>query len=329
MARIRNVVGIDISKKTLDLALYLDFEYAESFKIDNTPEAILDFITHIKKLNCKISNTVLCAEETGIYGTFLKQFSVKHKWKISFESPLKVNRSIGVVKGKSDKKDAVLIGDYAIKNLANLNFYIPERKIISEQKYLDVALERLENARKQLLSSRKCYEEFNLLPFDQSYVLTLASIDKDIKNIKERISNLVLQDERLNHLYQIVTSVPGIGDKIFRSIIIYTNEFKSFDCPQKFASYCTIAPFRDTSGTSLDRRGRNSNMGNRKLKPLLHLSVLTALRTKNSHFYHYYMRRKNAGYQGLKLINALRNKIIRTIFACVRDQRQYEPADKF
>lgn len=63
---------VDISKRTLDFVLYLDMEYFKNYKIENSLEEIYSFIELIKLEACKVSNTIFCAESTGIYGHFLE-----------------------------------------------------------------------------------------------------------------------------------------------------------------------------------------------------------------------------------------------------------------
>lgn len=324
MARIRHVIGIDISKKTLDLALFFDGEYAESFKILNTPEDILEFEKHVKTLGCKLSNTIFCAEETGIYGTFLKRFSLKRKWRICFESALRIRWSIGIVKGKSDKADAKRIADYAVKNLKNLKYYQPERPVIEDLRYYNSAILRLSNAKKMLMASQKCQSEFQVPEISTAYIASISMIEKDINRMEDLIVSLIENDQKLSELHRIVCSVPGVGKRLFREMIIATNEFKDFDCPRKFASYATIAPFRDTSGTTINRRSKTSKIGDPQMKTLLHLCTIACLRNKESHIYRYYVRRKAENYTGYRLMNALRNKIVHAIFSCVRNMQQYQ-----
>lgn len=323
MARIRHVVGIDISKKTLDLALLLDGEYTESFKIQNNPEDIKEFEKLIKKIGCKMSNTIFCAEETGLYGEFLKQFAQQSKWRICFDSPLRIHRSLGIAKGKSDKADAYRIGDYALKNLKSLIYYTPPRKVIQDLRYYDTAIGRLSKAHVLLDSKRKCNLEFNMPVYSDAYLRSMSNVEGDIKRLEKCIDELISGDERLAKLKEVVCSVPGIGPKLFRALIITTNEFKDFDCPKKYASYCAVAPFRNESGTSLKRRSRGTDIGNKSMKSLLHISVISSIRNKSSHFYRYYARRKEENYKGMKLMNALRNKMIHTIFSCVRNMQPY------
>jgi hypothetical protein len=40
--------------------------------------------------------------------------------------------------------------------------------------------------------------------------------------------NMIRQDERLHRLYEILTSIDGIGNHVATELIIFTNEFKNF-----------------------------------------------------------------------------------------------------
>ena len=91
--------------------------------------------------------------------------------------------------------------------------------------------------------------------------------------IKETIEN----DERLNELFNLVTSVDGIGKITATQIIISTNEFKSINEPKKFACYSGVAPFEYSSGSSVRGRTRVSKMANKQMKQLLHMAALSSI----------------------------------------------------
>ena len=59
------------------------------------------------------------------------------------------------------------------------------------------------------------------------------------------------------------------------------------------------------------------------MKVLFHLAAMSAIST-NGELRDYYLRKVEEGKNKMAIINAVRNKIIHRIFACVRDQRKYE-----
>ena len=59
------------------------------------------------------------------------------------------------------------------------------------------------------------------------------------------------------------------------------------------------------------------------MKVLFHLAAMSAISTQGE-LRDYYLRKVEEGENKMALVNAVRNKIIHRIFACVRDQRKYE-----
>ena len=106
-------------------------------------------------------------------------------------------------------------------------------------------------------------------------------------------------------------------------IIITTNEFKDIKDPKKFACYAGLAPFVKESGL-MKGKARVSHLANKKMKTLFHMSALVAI-NHNPDMKKYYERKvieekKNK----MLVINAIRNKLVLRIFACVNQNRQYE-----
>jgi transposase len=134
---------------------------------------------------------------------------------------------------------------------------------------------------------------------------------------------LIGSDERLAKLFKYVSSVKGVGFVTAVHIIVSTNEFISISEPKKFACYAGVVPFEHSSGTSVRGKTRVSKLANKNIKTLLHLSALTAIR-KDGDLHEYYNRKLAEGKNKMSVINAIRNKIVLRIFACVRNEKQYE-----
>ncbi len=71
--------------------------------------------------------------------------------------------------------------------------------------------------------------------------------------MEKKIKALIKEDDSLKHLFELVSSVDGVGEVVFCEMVIATarrpgNEFKLFSCPRKFACYrpaarSGVAPF--------------------------------------------------------------------------------------
>ena len=65
------------------------------------------------------------------------------------------------------------------------------------------------------------------------------------------IENAIEEDDQLQHSLKLLCSIPGIGLVTAVALILVTNNFTAFNDSRKFASYCGVAPFEHTSGTSI------------------------------------------------------------------------------
>ncbi len=151
----------------------------------------------------------------------------------------------------------------------------------------------------------------------------IEALEKQITDVEKKIKMLIKEDVSLKHLFELVTSVDGVGEVVFCEMVIATNEFKLFSCPRKFACYSGVAPFEHTSGTSIRGGTRISHLANKQMKKLLHMAALSVVSGKGE-MADYYHRKVEQGKNKMLVLNAVRNKIIHRVFACIRENRKYE-----
>lgn len=160
--------------------------------------------------------------------------------------------------------------------------------------------------------------------FDKLFEKSLSAINEDLIALRREMELIIEGDERLKSLVLIMKSVPCIGTVIATQIIIHTNEFKNINSAKKFASYCGIAPFDWTSGTSLKGKSKVSHIANKEMKASLHLAAMGCIRQKGSELSDYYLRKQKEGKNNMAILNAMRNKLIHRIFACVKNNSVYK-----
>lgn len=319
-------LGIDISKKTLDVALTTDAKQFVEARLDNNVASINVFIRDLKK-QLKLKQLIVCAEHTGIYSYPLLSVLAEKKVRVCIEPALQIKQSQGMTRGKSDPVDARRIASYALKNQHNLRFWAPERESIQKLKALLATRERLIKIRKQLEvpidESQNFIEKKILKSIGAHCQSSLDSVRRDIKKIEITISELVKADDRISQQLRYATSVTGIGKIVGLNVIIATGEFERIADPKKFACYSGVAPFEHCSGSSVRGRTRVSKMANMTIKTLLHLAAMSAINTKGE-LQDYYNRRLVEGKNKMAVINAVRNKLITRVYACVRQQKLYQ-----
>jgi transposase len=320
-------LGIDISKKKFDAALTIDGKNFHEVQIENQAKPIESFFRELKRQLSSLSKLIVCLEHTGIYCQPLLDYLVKNQIRVCVEPALQIKQSQGMTRGKNDRIDAKRIALYALKNRENLAFWKPQRHCIQKLKALLTTRERLVKIRVQLeVPLREC-EEFIEPSIRKEMVRhchkTLNSVQGDIDKIEQAIEQLVKEDSQLREQCALATSVPGIGKITALNMIVSTSEFTRIAEAKKFACYAGVAPFEHISGSSIRGKTRVSKMANMTLKKLLHLAAMSAIQCCEE-LKAFYQRKVAAGKNKMSVINAVRNKLISRVFACIKNNRKYQ-----
>lgn len=319
--------GIDVSKKTLDVALLKEGTIVSTHVIENNQTVIQNFFqTYSKQLQLAGDDVWVCMEHTGIYNYLLLDVLEKLKFKICVEPALQIIKSQGMTRGKSDVIDAKRIAQYGYKNREDLKIWRPQRLTLQKIKALLSQRNRLVKVKYQLETPiQECagfLDSQIVKTLKSSTKATLKAIEKDLKKLEVQIDELVHLDKKLSIQYQRATSVTGIGPITALNMIISSGEFEQIKKPKQFACHAGVAPFEHTSGTSIKGRTRVSKMADLSLKKLLHMAALSAIQCEGE-MKAYYSRKVNEGKNKMSVINAVRNKLINRVFVCINQDRDY------
>jgi transposase len=321
-------LGIDVSKKKLDTALTLDGANMHENQIQNNPAAIKIFIQQLRKeFSFPLSQLVVCMEHTGIYCQPFLDFAVRNKINVCLEPALQIKQSQGMTRGKNDRVDAKRIAVYAFKNRQELKFWKPQRMALQKLKTLLVIRERLIKMRVQLkvpINETKEFIKISLRSMAKSQCnKTLKAVLADIVMVDRKIDILIKEDTKLSDQMKWATSVPGVGKITAANVIVESGELERISEVKKFACYAGIAPFEHRSGSSIRGKTRVSKMANMTIKRLLHLAAMSAIQCCEE-LKLYYQRKLAEGKNKMSALNAVRNKLISRIYACLKGQRLYQ-----
>jgi transposase len=314
-------VGIDVSKKTLDVCVLKSdkMEVLSLAVVTNTNQGIKSIISGLKPLKIDSSDTLFCFENTGIYSMPLSVFfseAMLNYWEIP---ALEIKKAKGITRGKSDKTDARDIAFYSVRNIDKL--------LLSSVAEVDIQqLKLLFSEREKLVKSIKLFESTQegktFIPGSIFKVVatnnhkTIAFLKKSLKTIDGKIKSIREKNERLNAQYQLLKSVPGIGDITALYMIVTTRGFERFENWRKFACYSGIAPFQYTSGSSIRGKTRVNHLADKKMKSLLNMAALSAVR-HDQEIKEYYERKINEGKNPMLVLNNIRCKIVGRAFAVI------------
>ena len=327
MKKRKLIVGIDISKNTLDVCFLLNPEIKQQhlLKVNNCKEGIQRIIKEVKKLKILLDETSVCFENTGVYGMhlcyYLQSIDVAY-----YQVPaIEIKRAKGLTRGKTDKSDAVDIANYAFTHAHKLKrTVLPEEHLIQ----LKLLLAEREKMIKSIAVFDTTKENEGFIPKKTLKAITtinqktikllrsqLAVIDKEIKEIIQ--SNSIIKNQ-----FDLATSVPGVGPQTAINLIVATRCFTAFDNWRKLACYAGVAPFEYSSGSSIRGKTKVSHLANKKLKSLLNMAALSA-KKYDQQIKLYYERKTGEGKNGMLVMNAIRCKVLSRVFATIKRETPY------
>lgn len=328
MKNYEDVIGIDVSKLTIDAHIY---KRGLHRVFSNTPKGFKSLVLWMDK--CLESQTYfLCFENTGHYSTNLSIFLSENTIEYVEENPLAIKRSTGIVRGKTDRLDAGMIARYAWLHKEELELSVPKEREIQELGRLLSFREQLVRDRTGKVSSLKEMQSLLSSPSTDScckiITKTINYLTKQIEALEERIKVLVKNDNSLKKNFELLNSLKGVGLILSCQLLYHTNNFKRFGSWRQFSSYCGVAPFEHSSGTSIKRRNRIHHIGDRKMKTLLTLASVSAIQCDKELKY-YYKKKVAEGKPKLVALNNVRNKILARAFAVVKRGTPYVPMQQY
>ena len=321
-------IGIDVSKNELDFAVMRGKTLLFHEEVVNKPDKIHAFMEDLKKqAGFDLKTAIFCMEHTGIYNNHLLAYLQKKKGNICLESATQIKNSLGNLRGKNDKVDSIRIAEYAYKNRDGLCLWKPKRAVLQRLAHLSAVRNRLISAQKSLRTPLD--ESLGFVAKDiaklaiQACKATLKAVATDLKKVDVEIRKTIAEDPELDRLFGLVTSVTGIGTATATQIIVTTNEFSDINDPKKYACYAGVAPFARESGL-MKGKAHVSHMANKTVKTLLHMAALTAIQYNQDLKKFYERKTIEEKKNKMSVINAVRNKLILRIFACVNQNRKYD-----
>lgn len=320
--------GLDVSKKTLDLCLILGADPGNYYhcQVANNLKGYLKLLSWIKSHKLDINMGLFILEHTGIYSLIVCMFLKKRNLNYSLIPGIVLKKSLGICRGKNDKKDAYSIARYGFLYREELEPQQIKDELLLKLQVLFSQRKRFVTALKSLRAPVKEMQDMGLnelaLIAEENQKGIIDSLKSSLKEIELQMLNLIETDPQFKKQYQLCTSVPGVGMQLATYLLIVTNGFSRFDNSRQLATYAGVAPFPYQSGSSIRGKNKNSPLADKTLKSLLHMGALNIVRL-DYQLKAYYEKKKNEGKNAMLVLNAVRNKLLARIMATVNRGTPY------
>jgi len=270
-------------------------------------------------------------EHTGIYVQHLTNCWLSKQGRLSLVAATKVSEQLGGRNGwaeKTDELDARRLAEYGVRYSDQLRLWQARKQNLELLRGLHTQRKRLHEVLKILQVPVKESIEFDCAQLSttirDNQLKSINALKSDLKKVEKQLKELIQNDPELNRLFELITSVDGVGPVTAREVIIATEAFCKFTPNQakSFARYTGVVPLKKESG-KIKRKAKTSKRANKKIKTVLTMGA-TSLIGSFSDLGIYYTRKIEQGKPHFSVINAMRNKLILRIFAVVRNQIIYD-----
>ena len=320
--KLQHIIGADLSKKSIDLVCHLQNTHIQ---IENSVTGFKNLLQWMRQQQINISETMIVMEHTGLYSFCFEKFL--HQYSIAFckVNALAIKRSIGLVRGKTDKIDAARIAAYGYEKKDKLAGDVPLSDALKRLQMLHSTRDRLVRHRASLTCAIKEYRHIGIPEKDiimQTQLQLIKNFDRQIEKLMTEMEIIIDEDQSLKQNFHLLQSIKGVGKVVTLAIIIKTHNFTRFATARKFACFCGTAPFPHDSGTSIKKKSRVSHLADKQMKSLLDLSAKSAIQY-DKELREYYLKRTESGKSKMSTINVVRNKILYRMFAVIKRQTPF------
>lgn len=319
MSKIKQFIGIDISKESFDVW----FPEKGHLNFENTSKGFRSFY---KRLTPNKDWCVM--EATGSYYQQLAVYLHSKGVLVSVVNPLVIKRFIQMKlqRNKTDKSDCKMIYKYATEQ--ELHPWEPQPKYIDQCRLLNSCIEiyfKQSTALKNKLHSLQS-QGFTSGNIVRSLKRQIKSIGKEIALLEQEIEDLIKQNA--GQMLTNISSIPGIGKKTAMLLIANTNAFSRFENHKQVSSFFGLAPTERSSGSSIRGNSRISKAGNPAIRINLFLCSFTAYKS-NAQCRALYTRLVDKGKSKKLALVAVSNKLLKQAFAVAKNGLPFDPEYKY
>lgn len=270
----------------------------------------------------------VCMEATGMYGLDVAlQLSAQEEIELMVANPRAVRHfaKAAMQRSKNDQLDAVVLREFA----ARMEFQAWARPDENSLALWAIArrLEALTKERTAEKNRQHAAGVSQAIPecVRRSAARTLRFLERESKQLREEALRCIASDVRLRRRYELLRSVPGIGETSGIQILAELLLLPEDRDVRQWVAYAGLDPREYSSGISVRRYTRISKVGNRHLRCALYMPALVASR-REPHLRGFYEALLARGKKKKQALMAVARKLLHAVFGMFRSDRPYDGA---
>lgn len=312
------ILGIDVAKAKLDVALRLPDGKFRSKVVENAPAGFATLSAWLAKHDVEALH--VCMEATGTYWEAVAEYLYDAGFTVSVVNPAQIKAfgSAVLVRTKTDKVDARLIAEFCLSQ-PPAPWQAPSpairelRALVARRGALDAMRTQEKN---RLLVARDVVRKGI-----QSH---LEHLENAIAEVEAAIRQKIDDDPSLKEQRDLLDSIPGLGDKTIPVLLSYYGGPTRFDKAKEAAAFAGLDPRQHESGSSVRGKPRLSKIGHAGLRKALYMPAMVAI-TKTAWGRAFRDRLATAGKAPKVIIGAMMRKLVHVAYGVLKSGKPFDP----
>lgn len=312
------VLGIDISKAKFDVALLSPAGKLKSKVLGNDASGFRQLNAWLAKHGVKHLHA--CMEATGVYWEALAEHLADAGHRVSVINPARI-KAFGVSEGirtKTDKADARLIATFCARNTPQLWQAPPETQRALRALVL----------RRQALDTMRTQERNRLdvahPAVRESVQAHIADLEQKMAEIEQRMRDLINNDPDLREQFELLDTVPGLGEKTIAVLLSYFSAHHRFGKANKASAYVGLNVALRQSGSSVRPTSQLSKVGHSSVRRALYMPAIVAM-CKTAWGKAFAARLRAAGKVNMQIIGAIMRKLVHIAYGVLKSGKPFDP----
>lgn len=313
-------VGIDIAKRKFDLAWLSSTTGKKRSKVfDNTPAGFKDVLQWLSKHDLPAGQCHLGMEATSQYYEALALALYDAGYTVSVVNPLQIKRfgESQLLRQKTDRADAELIARFCAQCVPRA--WEPPPVEVRELQRLVARLEAVQDMHVQEQNRR--YEAQGIAL--ESVERMIGSLKDEEERLKTMIKDHIDNHPDLRSQQDLLCSIPGVGERVSSYFLAWLRPDR-FDDVRQAVAFVGLSPQHRESGDSLRGKTRVCKVGHARLRKVLYMPALTAVRC-NPAAIALSTRLKGGGKRGKVVVVAIMRKLVHWMIGVLKSGNPFDP----
>jgi transposase len=315
-----SVLGIDVSKAKLDLALLSEQGKYRSKVLVNSNTGFLALQQWLQAHVPEGPTGVhVCMEATGPYHEALALFLHDLGVCISVVNPLRVKRFIELegTRNKTDSSDA-----RSLARFCQMTRPEPWEAPSPGVRALQALVARLD-ALQEMQQSESNRMALAHPAVQASLREVLQTLERAIEDVKAQIRRTIDDDPDLRQRAELLQTIPGLGERTIPQLLAYIGRPERFRNVKALIAYASLSPMIRQSGTSLNKRSGTHPQGHRQLKHALYFPAMVAGRY-NPAIAAFWQRLKAQNKPGKVIVVACMHKLLAIVYGVLKSRTPFD-----